>query len=114
MVALRLDSRLSARIDASDVVQEALTVAAQRLADYERERQLPFYPWLHRLTSERLATVHRQHRRASRSVDIEQHAFAWADGPAPQRAGNEDAQDFLREAETIELDRVFPADPFAR
>jgi RNA polymerase sigma-70 factor (ECF subfamily) len=51
MVALRLDSRLAARIDASDVVQEALTVAAQKLADYERERPLPFYLWLHRLTS---------------------------------------------------------------
>ena len=32
----------------------------------------------------------------------------------PQRAGNQEAQAFLREAETIELDRVFPADPFAR
>ena len=32
----------------------------------------------------------------------------------PQRAGNPEAQAFLREAETIELDRVFPADPFAR
>jgi hypothetical protein len=31
----------------------------------------------------------------------------------PQWAGNQDAQAFLREAETIELDRVFPADPFA-
>jgi RNA polymerase sigma-70 factor (ECF subfamily) len=49
MVALRLDSRLSARLDASDVVQEALIEAARKLADYERERPLPFYPWLHRL-----------------------------------------------------------------
>jgi WD40 repeat protein len=32
----------------------------------------------------------------------------------PQRAGNPEAQAFLREAETIELDQVFPADPFAR
>src|SRR5262245_16112414 len=55
MVALRLDSKLSARVDASDVVQEALIDAARKLADYERERPLPFYPWLHRLTAERLA-----------------------------------------------------------
>jgi WD domain, G-beta repeat len=31
----------------------------------------------------------------------------------PQWSGNPEAQGFLREAETIELDRVFPADPFA-
>jgi hypothetical protein len=31
----------------------------------------------------------------------------------PQQAGNSESQAFLREAETIELDRVFPADPFA-
>jgi RNA polymerase sigma-70 factor, ECF subfamily len=52
MVALRLDSRLSARVDASDVVQEALLDAARKLAEYERERPLPFYPWLHRLTAQ--------------------------------------------------------------
>jgi hypothetical protein len=32
----------------------------------------------------------------------------------PQQSGNPESQAFLREAETIELDRVFPADPFAR
>jgi hypothetical protein len=32
----------------------------------------------------------------------------------PQLSENRQAQAFLREAETIELDRVFPADPFAR
>jgi hypothetical protein len=31
----------------------------------------------------------------------------------PHHAGNREAHAFLREAETIELDRVFPADPFA-
>jgi eukaryotic-like serine/threonine-protein kinase len=31
----------------------------------------------------------------------------------PERAKDQEAQAFLREAETIELDRVFPADPFA-
>jgi DNA-directed RNA polymerase specialized sigma24 family protein len=51
MVALRLDSRVSARVDASDVVQEALFDATRKLAEYERERPLPIYPWLHRLTA---------------------------------------------------------------
>ena len=32
----------------------------------------------------------------------------------PERAKDQEAQAFLREAETIELDETFPADPFAR
>ncbi len=31
----------------------------------------------------------------------------------PQRAGDPEGRTFLHEAETIELDRVFPADPFS-
>ena len=34
MIALRLDVRLAARVDPSDVVQEALADAAKKLADY--------------------------------------------------------------------------------
>ena len=81
MIALRLDDRLAARVDASDVVQEALADAARKLADYARNRPLPFYPWLHRLAAERLAEVHRRHRRSkARSVVREEaNAFAWPD-----------------------------------
>ena len=32
----------------------------------------------------------------------------------PEQAGNQQALAFLREAEVIELDLAFPADPFAR
>jgi RNA polymerase sigma-70 factor (ECF subfamily) len=84
MIALRLDARLSARVDASDVVQEALFDAARKLADYARKRPLPFYPWLHRLAAERLAAVQRQHRRSkARSVAREEaNAQAWPDSSA--------------------------------
>src|SRR5438876_12109973 len=61
MVAVRLDRRLMTRIDPSDVVQEALMDAAQKLSDYLRNRPLPFYPWLRRLAWERLVKLHRQH-----------------------------------------------------
>jgi RNA polymerase sigma-70 factor, ECF subfamily len=79
MIALRLDDGLAARVDASDVVQEALADAARKLADYARDRPLPFYPWLHRLAAERLAAVHRRHRRSkARSVAREESgACAW-------------------------------------
>lgn len=79
MIALRLDERLSSRLDASDVVQETLMDAAQKIGDYLRERPLPFYPWLHRLASERLAQAHRHHLRAlRRGADRERGvAGAW-------------------------------------
>jgi RNA polymerase sigma-70 factor (ECF subfamily) len=66
MVAVRLDPRLAARIDPSDVVQEALLDAAQRLSDYLRERPVPFYPWLRRLAWEHLVKLHERHLQARR------------------------------------------------
>ncbi len=74
-VARRLDPRLAARVDASDVVQEALADADRKLAGYLRDRPLPFYPWLRRLALERLVQLHRRHVRArKRSVTREEPA----------------------------------------
>jgi RNA polymerase sigma-70 factor (ECF subfamily) len=74
MVACRLDRRLAARVDPSDVVQEALAEAAAKLSDYVRERPVPFYPWLRRLAWERLVKLHRGHLQArKRSALREEH-----------------------------------------
>jgi RNA polymerase sigma-70 factor, ECF subfamily len=73
MVTARLDPRLLTRVDPSDVVQEALLKAAQRLPEYAREQPLPFYPWLRQLAWERLVELHHHHVRArKRSVTREQ------------------------------------------
>jgi RNA polymerase sigma-70 factor (ECF subfamily) len=66
MVAFRLDPRLAARIDPSDVVQEAILDASQRLSEYLEEQPLPFYPWLRRLTWKRLVKLHQRHLGAQR------------------------------------------------
>src|SRR5262249_38644880 len=58
MVAVRLDRRLSARVDPSDVIQEALADAAKKLDAYLAPPPLPFYPWLRRLAWERLVKLH--------------------------------------------------------
>ena len=61
MIDLRLDRRLRARIDPSDVVQEALTEACQHLDTYLEERPVPFYPWLRQFAFNRLLDLHRHH-----------------------------------------------------
>jgi RNA polymerase sigma-70 factor, ECF subfamily len=72
MVALRLDRRLAARVDPSDVVQEALADAARKLDGYLRDRPLPFYPWLRQLAWERLVKLHRRHTAGKRDVAREE------------------------------------------
>jgi RNA polymerase sigma-70 factor (ECF subfamily) len=66
LVSVRLDRRLAARVDPSDVVQETLADAAARLDCYLNERPLPFYPWLRQLAWDRLVDAHRRHVRAGR------------------------------------------------
>lgn len=73
MVTVRMDHRLAARLDPSDVVQEALLAAHQKLPEYLRERPIPFYPWLRQLAWERLVKLHLEHvRAAKRSVKREE------------------------------------------
>jgi RNA polymerase sigma-70 factor (ECF subfamily) len=73
LIALRLDPRLAARVDPSDVVQETLAEADRRLDRYLQERPLPFYPWLRQLVQDRLTELYRKHVRAERrSVTREQ------------------------------------------
>jgi RNA polymerase sigma-70 factor (ECF subfamily) len=66
MVHLRLDPRLCARVDPSDVVQETLAEAAHRLDEYLHRPPLPFYPWLRQLAIDRLLDLRRRHVRASK------------------------------------------------
>src|SRR5271155_3068247 len=61
MVELRLDRRLSARIDASDVIQEAYVDAITRLDEYVREPSYPLFLWLRLIVGERLLKLHRHH-----------------------------------------------------
>src|SRR5262245_33149635 len=69
MIAWRLDRRVAARVDPSDVVQEVLLEASGKMDRYLRERPLPFFPWLRSLAGEHLTVLHRRHVRArGRSV----------------------------------------------
>ena len=89
MVAVRMDPRLLARLDPSDVVQEALITAARKLPEYLRERPLPFYPWLRQVAWNRLVDLHRRHLQARkrRATSEERGDMGLPDQSAMQLAG---------------------------
>jgi RNA polymerase sigma-70 factor, ECF subfamily len=80
MVELRLDPRLRARLDASDVVQEAFLDVAGDLEAYLADPKLPPLLWLRLHVGRRLTTLHRQHlgtqmRDAGREISLFQGAL---------------------------------------
>jgi len=73
LIALRMDRGLQRRVDASDIVQEALVEANRRLPTYLSDNPLPFHLWLRQIAHDRLIDAHRRHRGAARrSVEREQ------------------------------------------
>jgi RNA polymerase sigma-70 factor (ECF subfamily) len=80
MVRLRLDRRLSSRIDTSDVLQDAYLDVARRFPEYAAAPAVPFYLWLRTLTGQRLVSLHRHHlgaemRDAGREVSLYRDAL---------------------------------------
>jgi RNA polymerase sigma-70 factor (ECF subfamily) len=76
MVEIRLDRRLQARIDASDVVQDACVDVIQRLSEYLQSPKLPLFLWLRLVVGDRLMKLHREHLGTQmRGVDREVSLF---------------------------------------
>jgi RNA polymerase sigma-70 factor (ECF subfamily) len=87
MVEMRLDTRLQARLDASDVVQEAFLEVVERLEEYLRDPKLPLFLWLRLVVGERLLKLHRTHlgtqmRDAGREVSLFRGALPAASSAA--------------------------------
>ncbi len=61
MVELRLDARLRARLDPSDVVQEAFLDVDRDLVAYLDDPKLPPLLWLRLHVGRRLTALHREH-----------------------------------------------------
>jgi RNA polymerase sigma-70 factor (ECF subfamily) len=64
VVEARLDPKVFARIDPSDVVQEAQMEAYRRLPDYLARRPMPFRLWLRKTAQERMLSIRRRHLEA--------------------------------------------------
>jgi len=87
MVEMRLDTRLQARLDASDVLQDAYVEVTERMEEYLRDPKLPFFLWLRLIVGERLLKLHRHHlgtqmRDAGREVSLYRGALPAASSAA--------------------------------
>jgi RNA polymerase sigma-70 factor (ECF subfamily) len=65
-VARRLDGELRARIDPSDVVQEAQMDICRRLPGFIERQPMPFHLWLRKTAYEHLLMLRRRHVEATR------------------------------------------------
>jgi RNA polymerase sigma-70 factor, ECF subfamily len=61
MIELRMDRRLKGRLDASDVLQDAMFEAFRVLPSYLENRRLPFFLWMRWLAGMKLQALHRKH-----------------------------------------------------
>jgi RNA polymerase sigma-70 factor (ECF subfamily) len=80
MVRIRLNPRLQGRVDDSDVVQDALLEASQRLGEYLKGSRLPFFLWLRHITGRKLIDVHRRHlgrQKRDPCLEVSLHRGAW-------------------------------------
>src|SRR5437870_4455527 len=59
IIAMRLDPRLKARLDASDVVQETQIEAMRRLPRYLRDRPVPVRLWLRQIAYDKVREARR-------------------------------------------------------
>lgn len=69
-IAMRIDRRLSARVDASDVLQETHLEAFRRMPNYLAEAEMPFYLWLHWIAREKVLALHRRHLGAEKRTVV--------------------------------------------
>jgi RNA polymerase sigma-70 factor (ECF subfamily) len=73
-VEARFDPQLAARLDPSDVVQEAQLAVLRRLPEFLERRPMPFHLWVRKTAYERLLNARRDHLTAARrAVAREMH-----------------------------------------
>src|SRR5262245_51321752 len=66
MLELRMDPQLRARVDASDVLQEAFLEVTRRACEYREDPARPFFVWARYLTAQKLVELQRRHLGAQR------------------------------------------------
>ena len=123
MVQVRLDRRIQARADPSDVLQETYLDAVIRLRHLTENPSMPVFLWFRLLVRQRLIDLHREHlgyqiRRADREVSMNQSVSPYASSEVlaanltghltspSQKVGREELLAQVEEA----LERMSPVD----
>ena len=68
LVEVRMEAALCQRLDPSDVVQETLLAASQRIEDFLQRRPCSFRVWLRSTALERLVDARRRHQAQKRNL----------------------------------------------
>lgn len=79
MVSIRMDRRLSGRVDEADVLQEAYLTLSQKIDNFAEYPDMSPYVWMRLTVNDRLIALHRKHiqagkRDARREVSMSQKA----------------------------------------
>ena len=82
MIRLRLDGRLSRRVDPEDVLQDAYLDVLRRFDEYRRQYadSMPLRLWFRLILGQRLVDLHRQHLGAQArdaSLEVSLHRGNW-------------------------------------
>ena len=81
LVEMRLDRKVRQRVDVSDVVQDVMIEANDRLEKYLNDPGLAFHLWIRQIAWDRIIDTYRRHRvSAKRNMDREQPMMT-AGGP---------------------------------
>lgn len=88
MVALRMDTQLGRRLEAADIVQDALLEATERFDEWCAQQRYPFSVWLRLLAAQRLQGAQRDHHRQKRDLAREQVAPAAVSALTSARAAD--------------------------
>ncbi len=115
LVEVRIDRRIRARVDASDILQEAFVDAVRRFPEYQKDGKMTPYLWFRFLTLQQLTLAHRRHlgvkaRAAGREQRINDNYQSGIDSSAMAfcLVGNESTPSakFTRAEETLKLTEV--------
>ena len=73
LIEMRLDRKVQRRVDVSDVVQDVMVEANNRLDKYLEDPAMAFHLWLRQIAWDRIIDTYRRHRvSAKRNMDREQ------------------------------------------
>ena len=79
---MRMDRRVAARVDASDVLQDTYLEAFKRLPRYLQQQPMPFYLWLFWIAREKVLALHRRHLGAEKRAVTHEAPLLPADSSA--------------------------------